>query len=399
MNRKKYAIAVALLASATCFSQTPDQTYQNHQSNKPELDFRKRLDPMYLDSHLCKLLLKNAGEKINLYVEILKDRALCEQRNPMKLLLYGEPGCGKTDLALAMAQESGRKAIFVNSATVADQYKNSGAKNIEEIFAYAQSLNEPVVLILDEFQAITADYENPNNPDKNMVTSLWKAIDKCQNNSNIFIVATTNYKDKMPSQLQDRFSGKLIEIKNQNTIETKSEIIEFYLNKHQHSCDKNCIKEIAKKVKNLSARKIVTIVNNAALWATKRKGALILKEDFNEPINEMMKEVEDCKKREASKNGDGLTAMKVVENVGTILHVANEAIRIACPVCKFANAISPGSCPEFLATTLCAQPKPTSNKSDFPTPTPPGGCPTTNNFPMTPNEQTSTSPKSSMKDK
>ena len=172
-------------------------------------------------------------------------------------------------------------------------------------------------------------------------------------NSNIFILGTTNYKDKMPMQLKDRFSGKTVEIKSQNSIDTKLEIIEFYLNRYPHACDKKCKTELAKKMQNFNVRKIETIINNASIWATKRNDKVITKEDFSEPINDMKKNIEENQKNDSSKPNDGFSIMKAIYATGTVLRAANEAIAISCPACRAADFLKPGSCPELVAISLC----------------------------------------------
>lgn len=72
---------------------------------------------------------------------------------PAGMLLYGPPGCGKTLLASAVANECGLNFISVKGPEVLNKYIGASEQAIRDLFARAASA-APSVLFLDEFDSI-----------------------------------------------------------------------------------------------------------------------------------------------------------------------------------------------------------------------------------------------------
>lgn len=69
------------------------------------------------------------------------------------VLMYGPPGCGKTMMARALANECNARFHEVRAAEVLDQYVGNAEKRIAQIFAQARA-SRPVVLFFDEVEAL-----------------------------------------------------------------------------------------------------------------------------------------------------------------------------------------------------------------------------------------------------
>lgn len=72
---------------------------------------------------------------------------------PAGMLLYGPPGCGKTLLASAVANECGLNFISVKGPEVLNKYIGASEQAIRDLFARAAAAS-PSVLFLDEFDSI-----------------------------------------------------------------------------------------------------------------------------------------------------------------------------------------------------------------------------------------------------
>ncbi|MCS6767623.1 MAG: CDC48 family AAA ATPase [Candidatus Nitrosocaldus sp.] len=72
---------------------------------------------------------------------------------PTGALLYGPPGCGKTLLALALANESGANSIKVKGPEVLSKWVGESEKAIRDIYKKARA-SSPCVVIFDELDAI-----------------------------------------------------------------------------------------------------------------------------------------------------------------------------------------------------------------------------------------------------
>ena len=69
------------------------------------------------------------------------------------LLLYGPPGCGKTECAKWIAKELNLPLITARLDSMISSYLGTTAKNIRTLFEYAQRV--PCVLFLDEFDSVS----------------------------------------------------------------------------------------------------------------------------------------------------------------------------------------------------------------------------------------------------
>jgi len=72
---------------------------------------------------------------------------------PAGVLLYGPPGCGKTLLAKAVANESGANFISVKGPELLNKYVGESERAIRELFRRARS-SAPCVIFFDEIDSI-----------------------------------------------------------------------------------------------------------------------------------------------------------------------------------------------------------------------------------------------------
>jgi ATPase family protein associated with various cellular activities (AAA) len=93
------------------------------------------------------------------------------------LLIYGPPGCGKTQLAHHVAEELHLPLLTARVDTIVSSYLGSTSKNIRSLFEHAMA--RPCVLFLDEFDAIAKlrDDQHELGELKRVVVSLLQNID------------------------------------------------------------------------------------------------------------------------------------------------------------------------------------------------------------------------------
>lgn len=120
---------------------------------------------------------------------------------PVKgVLLYGDPGTGKTMLAHGIARSMSAKLWIINSGTIFKGESLGQANNrLNAIFDALESTNEPVVVLLDE---IDGAFGKINGADtgggatqerKDVAANLKLRFDQIDaTNDNVLIVATTN---------------------------------------------------------------------------------------------------------------------------------------------------------------------------------------------------------------
>lgn len=69
------------------------------------------------------------------------------------VLLYGQPGTGKTLLARAIAGESGCNFIYCTGSHFDEMFVGVGAKRIRELFIEARK-NKPCIIFIDEIDTL-----------------------------------------------------------------------------------------------------------------------------------------------------------------------------------------------------------------------------------------------------
>ncbi|MBU7585460.1 MAG: ATP-binding protein [Nostoc sp. TH1S01] len=123
------------------------------------------------------------------------------------ILFYGLPGCGKTLLANAFANESGRYFFKFSPADIISVWLGQSQKNIRDIFVQAKK-KAPSVLFIDELDSIgfNRNDENSHTDQRATINQLLIELNNIKN-SDVIVIAATNYLSGIDSALKR--SGRL----------------------------------------------------------------------------------------------------------------------------------------------------------------------------------------------
>ncbi|NXJ60316.1 NVL protein, partial [Rostratula benghalensis] len=114
---------------------------------------------------------------------------------PAGVLLAGPPGCGKTLLAKAVANESGLNFISVKGPELLNMYVGESERAVRQVFQRARN-SAPCVIFFDEVDALCprrSDHEA--GASVRVVNQLLTEMDGLENRQQVFIMAATNRPD------------------------------------------------------------------------------------------------------------------------------------------------------------------------------------------------------------
>ncbi len=174
------------------------------------------------------------------------------------LLLYGEPGVGKSLMASAVIEESGRKTFTCRK----DRPNGDFIKEIKATFDRAGA-DAPSIVYLDDLDKFANGDER--HPDAEEYVTVQSCIDEVKE-KDVFVLATANNIRCLPGSLRraGRFDRK-IEVKAPRGEDAKK-IITYYLN------GKKCVGEmdigvIARIMGGRSCAELESVINEAGLIA------------------------------------------------------------------------------------------------------------------------------------
>jgi ribosome biogenesis ATPase len=112
------------------------------------------------------------------------------------VLLYGPPGCGKTLVAKAIANDCGANFISIKGPELLNKYVGESEKSVRQLFARARAAS-PCVLFFDELDALAPRRggDSGNASTERVVNQLLTEMDGTDSRSQVYLIATTNRPD------------------------------------------------------------------------------------------------------------------------------------------------------------------------------------------------------------
>jgi len=209
---------------------------------------------------------------------------------PAGVLLYGPPGCGKTLLAKAVANESRANFISIKGPELLNKYVGESERAIRELFRRARS-SAPCVVFFDELDSICPKRGSDSNQvTERVVNQLLTELDGMEDRKNVFMIAATNRPDIIDdAMLRPGRLDKLLYV----PIPTESDrasILKALIRKSPISDDVN-VEEITKDIRceGFTGADLGSLVKEAAMYSMKREAAdrKIAQQDFFNAFNKV----------------------------------------------------------------------------------------------------------------
>ncbi len=111
---------------------------------------------------------------------------------PRGVFLYGPPGCGKTLLAKAVANESDANFYVISGPEIMSKFYGESEARLREIFQKAQE-TAPSIIFIDELDAIAPKREEVTGEvERRVVAQLLSLMDGMGSRGNVIVIGATN---------------------------------------------------------------------------------------------------------------------------------------------------------------------------------------------------------------
>lgn len=111
------------------------------------------------------------------------------------ILLWGPPGCGKTLVAKAVANESKANFISIKGPELLNKYVGESERAVRSLFARARS-SAPCILFFDEMDALAPKRDDSlSDASSRVVNALLTELDGVGDRGGIYVVGATNRPD------------------------------------------------------------------------------------------------------------------------------------------------------------------------------------------------------------
>ncbi len=209
---------------------------------------------------------------------------------PKGVLLRGPPGCGKTLLAKAVANESEAHFISINGPEIMSKFYGESEKKLRKLFIEAEE-KSPSIIFIDEIDAIAPKRETVTGEvERRVVAQLLALMDGLHGRGKVIVIGATNRPNSLDPALRrpGRFDRE-IEIKVPNE-KGRREV--FQIHTRNMPLDKKIsIREFSQITHGFVGADISAVCREAAMAALRRYLPKIdLEADFIDP--ELLEQIE-----------------------------------------------------------------------------------------------------------
>ena len=216
---------------------------------------------------------------------------------PKGILLYGEPGIGKSLLARCFMAESQRPFYIIRKNKSDGEFVD----HIRKVFREAAE-NTPSMILLDDLDKFANADSNHRNAEE--YVTVQACIDEVRDKE-VFVIATVNNIRSLPGSLKR--SGRFDKTFRMSFPKGKTavKIISYYLSKKK-VCETVDAEEIARFCSGWNCADMETVINAAGIHAGYEGKSLIGREDliyaclrkhFNNPVDDTVVSVDELKNR------------------------------------------------------------------------------------------------------
>jgi len=188
---------------------------------------------------------------------------------PKGVILWGPPGCGKTLIAKAIANETGAHFISINGPEIMSKFYGESEARLREIFKEAEE-NAPSIIFIDELDAIAPKRsEVTGEVERRVVSQLLTLMDGLKTRGQVIVIGATNRIDAVDPALRrpGRFDREIrIGVPDRNG---RKEILQIHTRRMPLAKDVD-LDELASITHGFTGADLAALCREAAMSALRR---------------------------------------------------------------------------------------------------------------------------------
>ncbi len=218
--------------------------------------------------------VEEAKEEVQEIIEFLKHPKKFQRlggRIPRGVLLIGQPGCGKTLLAKAVAGEAEVPFFSISGSDFVEMFVGVGASRVRDLFKQAKD-NSPCIIFLDEIDAVGrrrgSGFSSGGHDEREQtLNAILVEMDGFETNDQVIVIAATNRSDVLdpaltrPGRFDRQIDVHLPDVKG------RMQILLVHAKKVKMSPSVD-LERLARQTPMFSGADLAAIINEAAIIAT-----------------------------------------------------------------------------------------------------------------------------------
>merc|ERR1712032_1739706 len=223
--------------------------------------------------------IKEAVELPLIHPELYDDIGI---KPPKGVVLYGDPGTGKTLLAKAVANHTSATFLRVVGSELIQKYLGDGPKLVREMFRVAQE-HSPSIIFIDEIDAVaTKRYDTTSGGEREIqrtMLELLNQMDGFDSRGDIKVIMATNRIESLdPAMIRPGRIDRKIEFPLPDE-KTKRRIFQIHTSRMTLSDDVN-LEEFVVAKDDLSGADIKAICTEAGMLALRERRMKVTQADM-----------------------------------------------------------------------------------------------------------------------
>ena len=237
----------------------------------------------------CEEAIEELGEIKEFLQEPAKFQAV-GAKIPKGVLLYGQPGTGKTLLARAVAGEAGVPFYSISGSDFVEMFVGVGASRVRDLFEQAKS-NAPAIVFIDEIDAVGrhrgAGMGGGHDEREQTLNQLLVEMDGFDVRGGVILIAATNRPDILdPALLRPGRFDRQISV-DAPDLAGREQILGVHSRGKPMAADVD-LRSVARRTPGFTGADLANVLNEAALLTARNNAKQIDNFTLDEAIDRVI---------------------------------------------------------------------------------------------------------------